>query len=371
MNPVADLIRREIAARGPLSFARFMELALYCPNLGYYEREAETVGRRGDFYTNVSVGRLFGELLAFQFAEWLAGIAAERVQIVEAGAHDGRLAEDILSWLAQWRPGLSDRLEYWLLEPSAHARARQQMTLAEFGEKVRWLNSWDKLPTSGITGVIFSNELLDAMPLHRLGWDADAKAWFEWGVDFAGECFVWRRLSNSGAEAAKLMALVDPSPHSPLRNAHFLYGLPDGFTLEVCPAALEWWQRAALALRAGRLLTFDYGLTVEELLRPERASGTMRAYYKHHLSDDLLTNVGEQDLTAHVNFSSLRHAGEVGGLRDEVFTTQAQFLTRIAEATWRSPGAFPEWSPTRRRQFQTLTHPEHLGRAFQVLVQSR
>src|SRR5690349_15235751 len=123
-----------------------MELALYCPVYGYYEKEADTVGRRGDFYTSVSVGSLFGELLAFQFADWFEqdeashGDPTGQLLLVEAGAHDGRLAADVLAWLRHWRPKLFQRIEYRIIESSAVRRGWQAITLANFTEKVRWPN---------------------------------------------------------------------------------------------------------------------------------------------------------------------------------------------------------------------------------------
>src|SRR6266404_4080794 len=164
-----------------------MELALYCPVYGYYEREGDTAGRSGDYYTSVSVGGVFGELLAFQFAEWLGesrvssveggGSRAEaQMQIVEAGAHDGRLAKDILLWLREYRPQLFRRLEYWIVEPSARRRGLQQANLLEFGHRVQWAEDLRALAeiwgSAGLRGIVFSNELLDAMPVHRMGWDA-------------------------------------------------------------------------------------------------------------------------------------------------------------------------------------------------------
>jgi SAM-dependent MidA family methyltransferase len=117
-------------------------------------------------------------------------------------------------------------------------------------------------------------------------------------------------------------------------------------------------------------MTIDYGLTAEELILPERSRGTLRAYFRHHASDDVLANVGEQDLTAHVNFPAIQSAGESAGLRPEIFQTQSQFLTQVLEKTLKDD-SFGKWTPARTRQFQTLTHPEHLGRAFRVLVQAR
>ncbi|MBI4326413.1 MAG: SAM-dependent methyltransferase [Chloroflexi bacterium] len=367
MNQLADIMRREMTGRGAITFARFMELALYCPGLGYYESPGIQVGRRGDFYTNVSVGRLFGELLAFQFAGWLEESGAGSGQLLEAGAHDGQWAADILNWLLQWRPEILARLEYWILEPSERRRLRQQETLAPFKERVRWFSSWAELPATGVRGAIFSNELLDAFPVHRIGWDAARQQWFEWGVSEAGDHFAWARLPVD----AHAQSLESDRVSWPKLPSEVQAMLPDGFTTEMGLAAQAWWRQAAQSLAEGRLLTIDYGLETEQFLAPQRAQGTLRAYHRHHAIADLLAMVGEQDLTAHINFSDLRRVGEEAGLETAELTAQATFLTRIAEKTWRSNAGFGEWTSARVRQFQTLTHPEHLGRSFQVLVQSR
>jgi SAM-dependent MidA family methyltransferase len=381
MNNLFEIIRREAAQRGVLSFARFMELALYCPVHGYYETKKDNPGRHGDFYTSVGVGELFGQLLAFQFAEWLEplGIGDWGLRIVEAGAHDGQLAKDILAWLQSNRPELFDQIEYWIIEPSGRRQEWQGETLRELAPRVRWFAGFQSLfqertchssPATRhppLRGVIFSNELLDAMPVHRFGWDAQNKKWFEWGVTVDGEKFAWAKIQTPPT-AAKAMAGRDARPQTP--DPGLLAVLPDGYTIETGPAAESWWREAANVLERGRLMTIDYGLAADELFSPSRTRGTLRAYFRHHASDDILANVGEQDLTAHVNFSAIQAAGESVGLRTEMFSTQSQFLTRILEKAAKD-NSLGEWTPAQARQFQTLAHPEHLGRAFRVLVQSR
>jgi SAM-dependent MidA family methyltransferase len=375
MKTLVEIIRREMAAHGVLSFARFMELALYCPVYGYYETKKDNPGRHGDFYTNISVGKLFGQLLAFQFAEWLeTEVRSQKseVRIVEAGAHDGQLAKDILNWLQSSRPKLFGQIQYTIIEPSARRQEWQKEKLAEFAPRVRWFDSLQSISSQNPKssrlagrnpklngGIIFSNELLDAMPVRRFGWDAAKKEWFEWGVAVDGEEFVWAKLQKPEAGSQK--------PESP---AELEAVLPDGYTIESCPAAENWWREAANLLGCGRLMTIDYGLTNDELFSPSRTRGTLRAYFRHHASDDILANVGQQDLTAHVNFSAIQTAGESAGLTTESFLTQPQFLTRILGKTSKDK-SFGEWNASCTRQFQTLTHPEHLGRTFRVLIQSK
>ena len=146
--------------------------------------------------------------------------------------------------------------------------------------------------------------------------------------------------------------------------------LPDGYTIEISPAAETWWRAAAGILSHGKMVAIDYGYAAEEQFSPARTNGTLRAYYRHQVSNDLLAQPGEQDLTAHVNFSVIQRAGEEAGLKTEQFCTQPQFLTRILQKVV-TEKYFAQLAAKQIRQFQTLTHPEHLGRAFRVLVQSK
>ena len=362
MKMPGENIRGEILRHRAISFARFMELALYSPATGYYEKPPGGVGRRGDFVTSVSVGNLFGELLAYQFAEWLADLRVpdRPLRIIEAGAHDGKLAADVLGWLQLHRPGLFAELEYILLEPSSVRQQWQRETLKGLASGVRWISGLGDPALAGSRGIIFSNELLDALPVHRLGWDAPAGDWFEWGVALAGEKLVWTRL---------------PEPvHDSLSPRHappeLLAVLPDGYTIEKSPAAENWWRAAAQTLAGGKLVAIDYGFAAGEQFSPSRINGTLRAYHRHQVSGDLLARPGEQDLTAHVDFSALQKAGAEVGLQTERCCPQPQFLTRILSAAVKR-GDFINFDAKQIRQFQTLTHPDHLGRAFRVLVQSR
>ncbi|MGZ5546088.1 MAG: SAM-dependent methyltransferase, partial [Limisphaerales bacterium] len=142
--------------------------------------------------------------------------------------------------------------------------------------------------------------------------------------------------------------------------------LPDGFTVEVSTAAVKWWSEAADALQRGRLVAIDYGLTQPEWFRPDRSNGTARAYSKHRLADDLLANPGDQDITAHVNWTAIQRVGEAAGLRTELFSSQEQFLMQIVKLA-----ADENWSAEHIKQLKTLTHPNFLGRSFRVLVQRR
>jgi SAM-dependent MidA family methyltransferase len=264
------------------------------------------------------------------------------------------LAANILTWLRHHRPKLFSEIDYLILEPSSHRQEWQRQTLKNF-PNVRWHNSQLSTLNSQLNGVIFSNELLDAMPVHRYGWDASNKKWFEWGVSVDSGELVWAKIQN---------------PEFKIQNPELEAVLPDEYTIETSPAAEDWWRTAAGMLENGKLLTIDYGHGADGLFSPSQTRGTLRAYHRHRVSDNLLANVGEQDLTAHVNFSSIQQAGEAAGLATENFTTQTKFLTQILGAAIKDK-SFGEWNSHRTRQFQTLTHPEHLGRAFRVLVQAK
>ncbi|MCI0746286.1 MAG: SAM-dependent methyltransferase [Verrucomicrobia subdivision 3 bacterium] len=346
MEPVEAMLRQEILARGSISFAHFMEIALYCPKIGYYEGDPGVVGRRGDFYTSVSAGPLFGELLARQFSAWVCEMGLDQAQIVEAGAHDGRLAGDILGWLPSSHRRAS--IKYWIIEESERRREWQRARLEVFAGQVEWFASFDHLP-GPVEGVIFCNELLDAFPFCVLQWRG--KQWVELKVGFDEGRFVWRPAPAEPALTPKIPREIEAV-------------LPEAFQIEVCPAARMWWRTAARQLARGKLITFDYGFEADEFLSPARADGTARAYFEHRMSNDLLARPGQQDVTAHVNFTEIQIAGESAGLQTERFTSQSKFLTEIA-------AQIEDWPSDRVRQFQTLTHPEHLGRAFKVLIQSR
>ncbi len=380
-HALTELIQQEADRRGGLSFARFMELALYAPGLGFYEHRGKAIGRKGYFFTSVSVGRLFGELLACQFAHWLGERPASPPRIVEAGAHDGRLAHDILSTLKLATPQLLEGLEYWVLEPSLNRQSWQRETLGSFQRHLRWFQSWTELSSfcdragHGLTGVIFANELLDAFPVHRLRWNLSEQKWEELFVTSIDGRFSWvtgqpgEELVNYGLHIESLNAAATQSPLWPCLPNALLKALPDGFTTEVCPAAGQWWQSAARALERGWLLTFDYGLAAEEWFAPQRHAGTVRGYHQHQLTTDVLSRPGQQDITAHVNFSAIQLLGEASGLRTKSHGTQGEFLTTLLREAW--PTTTKPFSPEQVRQFQTLTHPQHLGRLFRVLVQTR
>ncbi len=356
-NPLTEIIRAEIGATGPMPFARFMELALYHPEFGYYEIGADQVGRRGDFITSVSVGEVFGQLLAFRFAQWLSSIDGP-VRIAEAGAHDGSLAGDILEWLAANDESLFSRLTYSIVEPSVCRRGWQSKRLGKFTGKVEWHDSL--VDATEIRGIIFSNELLDAFPVHRICWDAAKRDWLEWAVDWRDGAFRWE-LIDGGDAAWRFLLPAWPS--------ELLGVLPDRYTTELSPQANAWWRVAADKLVAGKLVALDYGHGPDDWPAASQPDGTVRGYRTQKRVDDVLADPGEQDLTAHANFGLAKREGESAGLRTEQFTSQERFLNSIFVEMLESDPSLGQAIDV--RQLQTLTHPDQMGRPFRVLVQAR
>lgn len=351
MSELQQIIHAEIESGGPMTCARFMELALYHPEYGYYEKRSNQVGRSGDFITSVSVGDLFGRLLAERFAKWLEELESRGVeapfQIVEAGAHQGQLAADVLQALQSHHRELLAKVEYVIVEPSSKRETWQREFLKPWHDKVAWWPDWE----DSVYGVVFSNELLDAFPVHRHVWRET-----KWRELALGEDLNWIEIDGE-------------FPHE--MDPEVLAAIPDGFVAEHAPGAIDWWQRAADALKAGWLMTFDYGFESEAPISPDLPEGTLRAYKNHQRADDLLAFPGEQDLTAHVNWPVIRKAGEARNLASVELVDQSRFLTRIlADAAARNPHDW-QLQPKEVRQFQMLTHPEHLGRKFQVLAQQR
>lgn len=312
-----ELIVSRIRAQGPVTFAQFMEWALYEPGLGYYE-QGSPIGP--DYLTSPHLAADFAQLLAEQIHQfWHILGSPSAFTVIEMGAGSGRLAQDWLTYVRSANPPFWQALEYGILERSAHLRQLQQERLAPFGEKVRWLD-WDGIPDNSVTGCFFSNELVDAFPVHRV--QVQDGALREIYVD-CGEA----------AEANFREVLGDLSTPE-LREYFARLGIPvetypSGYQTEVNLKALEWLQLLARKLRRGYVLTIDYGHTAQSYYSPHRAQGTLLAYRQHGSYTDPYVRVGSQDLTAHVDFTTLEQVGESLGLRCLGFTRQSNFLVNL------------------------------------------
>jgi SAM-dependent MidA family methyltransferase len=321
-TPLVESIRETIRAEGPQSFAWFMQRALYHPEHGYYSSGRCAIGREGDYFTNVSVGPLFGQLLALQFFEiWERLGKLNDFVIVEQGAHDGQFALDVLEFVQKSLPEFFDALHYRILEPFPILEQRQRQRLKAFGDKVKWLES-----PAPFTGIYFSNELLDAMPV-RLISDGTEKL-----VGLDGEKFVF-------VERPVDKAVVNQP-------------------------ALDWMDEIAANLQRGYVIAIDYGYMDEDFLR----SVQVRAQHRNLHSP--FDSIGEADITMSVDWRSIVERAQANGLRVLGFTDQHHFLTGIISQFESGDGSQSLLAHSRKakRELQTLLHPEMLGRAFQVLA---
>jgi SAM-dependent MidA family methyltransferase len=321
-NPaLTELIRAEIEARGPVSFAWFMEQALYHPEHGYYSSGHASIGRKGDYFTNVSVGPLFGELWAAQFAEiWRKLGTIDNFNIVEQGAHDGAFARDVLMAMREKSPECFSATRYCIVEPFPVWQDRQSKTLHEFGDRVQWQRSLEELES--FTGVHFSNELLDAMPMDLRG-------------------------KSVGLEREEFVFVETPDK------------------TEAKSAVFDWIDILATKLKRGFVIAVDYGFSRTEFREVVQA----RAQHRH--LDSPLEQIGEADITVHVKWTDIAERAEVSGLHVAGFTDQHHFITGIISELMRDELAKEDVDPATKRALQTLLHPEMLGRAFQVLALSK
>jgi SAM-dependent MidA family methyltransferase len=348
---LASLLRAEIAQHGPLSFRDFMARALYDPAQGYYGAGKARVGRSGDFFTNVSVGPLFGRLLARQFAEmWRRLGQPGDFVLVEQGAHRGDAAADILTALREFDPACFAATTLWLVEPFATWRQAQQETLRDFASgQVRWTGTPGDLPE--FCGVHYSNELVDAFPVHRVV--RRSGGWKERRVDFQGGHFVFVDVVVTDKALRDHLARL---PDVPLE-----------YETEVNLGAAAWLGELAPRLRAGFILVIDYGYPRAEYYRPERTGGTLSAYAAHRREPDPLDRPGEIDLTAHVDFTSLAEAAGPSGLEIVGFTDQHHFMVGLGRSHFSDE--LPQGAAGERelRAFKTLMHPGLMGRSFHAL----
>ena len=345
-----------------------MDVALYDHDLGYYARAAQRSGRTGDFFTSVDVGPLFGELLEIQIAEMASILEAQspepRAQspfdLVEAGAGNGRLSADILRAARGRDPRLYDRTRLHLADASVSARAAQYTTLAGgpggpggFNVADRLVSSSESLPSS-FEGVLIANELLDALPVHQVVMRADGLR--EVYVDVRDGRLVTREGPLSTPALAgyldRLGVVLEP-----------------GWRVEINLRALDWIRDVAGRLGRGFVILVDYGHDARELYSPTHASGTLTSFARHTMagpesspdSPPWLAHPGEQDITAHVDFTSVGAAAEAAGLTTFGFLDQTYFLLALANLS--NPSNLKS-----RLALKTLLMPGGLGSTHKVMI---
>jgi len=302
-------IQREIkTAGGQIDFARFMELALYTPDLGYYMTHSPKWGRGGDFVTAPEISPLFAQCIARQCQPILEGLHGG--DMLELGAGSGVFAKDVLLELEKL--GTLPR-HYFILEMSPALRDRQgqrfQKECPHLLSRISWI---DSLPQAPMKGIIFANEVFDAMPIHRFTWhQGEVKECY---VAFENKKFVWREDSPSAELEKRVRAISEEYP------------FPDFYRSEVSLTQSTWMMNMANALDQGVILLVDYGYGRREYYHPDRRDGTLMCFYQHQAHHDPLIWVGLQDITAHVDFTTLAESADQAGLQVTGFTSQAAFL---------------------------------------------
>lgn len=347
-------IADEIAAAGGwITFARFMELALYAPGLGYYSGGAHKFGAAGDFITAPELTPAFAQTLAGQVRQVMAASAP---QIIEVGAGSGRLAADLLQELDAL--GAAPQ-RYAILELSGELRARQRETIAaavpHLLDRVDWL---DRLPERH-RGLVLANELLDALPVHLVRWRHDAI--LERGVVAAGDGFAWDERAATGAVAARAAQLAST------------LALDDDYLSEIGLAAAGWVAAWAGILECGALLLLDYGFPRREFYHPQRRDGTLMCHYRHHAHPDPFFLPGLQDITAHVDFTAVAEAGTEAGLEFYGYTNQATFLFNcgLTGILARTPSDDARRYLPLANAVQKLISPAEMGELFKVIALGR
>jgi SAM-dependent MidA family methyltransferase len=357
-----------------IAFVEFMERALYHPLHGYYVTQAQNIGARGDFYTSPHLSPAFGECIARQILEcWEILGKPTEFEIVEMGAGQGILAADILQTIARIAPDCFNTLKYRIIERSAtlqfaqrqHLNSRLVQYLETRADLVTWCD-WKDLGSSSIQGCFISNELVDAFPVHQVIWQDQQLQ----------EVYVQ---NQDGIPVEVFAPLSTPKLQEYFDRLNLDFEkYPNGYRTEVNLNAIEWIQTVADRLRHGYLLTIDYGYSAERYYSPMRREGTIQCYYQHKVASNPYVNIGLQDITAHVDFTTLETCGNESGLKTVGLTSQAFFLMllglgdRIAQLSQTEAQNIQEINSRlhQREALHRLINPMGLGN-FQVLMQSK
>jgi SAM-dependent MidA family methyltransferase len=345
-----EIIIQKIKDEGQIRFHDFMEMCLYYPGLGYYTSGRNKIGSNGDFYTSACLTPVFGALIGKQLEEMWEALGSKAFTIVEYGAGDGRLCRDILNYL-QHNEKLYEQLSYCIIEKSAAMRTIEKSHLSD---KVTWYDSIQEIPE--IHGCVLSNELLDNFAVHPVRMDEELlEAYVTYENGFKE---IWK------PAAPELVAYLQ----------ELKIDLPKGIQTEINLQALDWLKSIATSLTRGFVLTIDYGYLTTELFRPGRSQGTLISYSNHMVNSNLYDHAGEQDITAHVNFSALIHWAEKFGLRTCGYTDQCHFLLGLGfrkalEAEFSTEKNVLQAA----RQISVISHTllYDMGTKYKVLIQEK
>ena len=354
---LVDLIAAEMQRQGgAITFARYMELVLYAPGLGYYSAGKRKFGVAGDFITAPEISPLFSRCLARQCQQVLDAMGGG--DVLEFGAGTGIMAAEILATLASWGC-LPER--YLIIDLSADLRQAQRKTLEqrvpELLDRVEWLNA---LPDS-FSGVVLANEVLDAMPVHRVGLNASKPCEYHVTQTEQGG-FAWQQQGlEDGRLSQQVSAIVDEQGADTFC---------DDYISEINLAAADWLRSLAAIVKQGLILLIDYGFPCHEYYHAERFQGTLMCHYRHRAHDDPLILPGLQDITAHVDFTAIAETAVANGLAVAGYTTQAHFLlsSGLPEFLQQAVGEELSQQITLNQQVKKLTLPHEMGELFKVIA---
>jgi len=346
-----QIIIDRIKKGGPIAFRDYMEMALYHPGIGYYTSSTDKIGPEGDFYTSSNVSPIYGEMIGRQLEEMWEHLGYGPFTIVECGAGTGKLCHDVLAYLQKNKP-LSKVLEYCIVERSAAMREKECSLV---GDSVKWYDSITELPE--VTGCIFSNELIDNFAVHQVVMQQELMEVF---VDY-----------DEGFKEVLVPASAELKTYFDELGVE----LSPGFRAEVNLEAVNWIRSVARRLKKGYVLTIDYGYPSSELYKEHRREGTIVCYNHHTVNSEPYSEVGAQDITSHVNFSSLHHWGTKHGLDLCGFTNQAFFLLslgigeRLAQNLAQNA---KDWYTGYRRNSHIIQNLLiDMGHKFKVLIQRK
>lgn len=346
-----DKIKKRIDEEEAISFHDFMEMALYYPGMGYYTSPGEKTGSGGDYYTSPELDNVFGVMLGKQLEEMWRLLKEPCFTIVEYGAGNGILCYDILDYLEKNKE-LYHGLTYHIIEKSPWMIAREKMILGRFAGKVKWNDSISEI--GDITGCVLSNEVVDNFSVHKVVMQDELMEIF---VGYNGQFTEVQRPAGEG-----------------LRDylERFHITLPKNFRTEINLQAEDWIREIAAVLKKGFVLTIDYGYPAGELYHAKRSSGTIICYHCHTINDDPFSYIGKQDITAHVNFSSLLHTGRAAGLYYTGFTNQSYFMRSLG-LTGHLRGTEKKDSPGTNKvdKVSAIAALMNMGQKFNILVQQK
>jgi SAM-dependent MidA family methyltransferase len=362
-NILEQKIIKKIRNDGPITFKTFMEMALYYPDLGYYSSAKSLIGRRGDFYTGPHLHSIFGAMIGKQLVEmWDALDRPDNFKAVEMGAGHGYLCRDIFDYLHTASAGTSgseakknflNSFHYIIIEPFAHFEKKQRELLADYQSRISWAMALHEFPKETIRGCFLSNELLDALPVHLVEMDDSLQEVY---VTSDSKGLIEDR--NTPSSDALLNYLQD-----------FSISLQSGYRTEINLGIKAWMLDVSSVLSEGFILTIDYGYSAKEYYSEDRTTGTIMCYHKHMYNENPYQNIGEQDITAHINFSSIKQWGSEAGLMTAGYCPQGTYLISsgidelISEQYSESPDYLSEIS-----KIKGLIMPQGMGESHSVMV---